>query len=329
MAKLTKAQAQSHSRALDLVHSDRQLSLDEREFILDNYYPAATHINTLNGAYFTPRSLAHDLSIYIPDGGTIIDLCAGIGHLSYYALLNYQSSSYYRRNNHVPIGAITCLEINPDYIAVGKRVVPEAFWIQADVFSPQIATLTAGGHPFDFAISNPPFGRVGRNHNLPHPVPVHGSPLELNVLAVAAKLARCGAFILPQASCPFKYSGQRNHEYRDSATFNRFRSRCRINLSCSSIDCSIYTADWRDVSPTVEIALYDLDEQIYNVEPDIILWRNRVTVNRVTYVFVDPAAAALFAQYARTSNALDTESLFRDGVPLPLEIITTSLEPTL
>lgn len=214
------------------------------------------------------------------------------------------------------------MEINPDYIAVGKRVVPEAIWIQADVFSPQAAALIAGGHPFDFAISNPPFGRVGRNRNLSHPVPVHGSPIELNVLAVAAKLARCGAFILPQDSCPFKFSGQDFHEYRGSETFNRFRRRCSIDLSCSSIDCDYHRADWRDVSPTVEIALYDLDEQIYNVEPDITLWQNRVTVDLTTYVFLDPASATLFGQYARTSNVLDTESLFRDGVPLPIEILT-------
>lgn len=261
--KLTKAQIAAHSKAESLISSSHPLSLDEREFILDNYHPAARHINSVHGAYFTPRALAHDLAIYIPDHGTVIDLCAGIGSLAYQAVLRAYHSDYYRQYRSIPIGQITCIEINPDYIAVGRRVVPEAIWIQADIFSlPESIFTRPGrlpGEAFDFAICNPPFGRskaLYQSGSLPYP----GSPIELSVLSIAARLARCGAFILPQMSCPFTYSGQPYHEHRITPVWSQFYRQSHIDLTASSIDCAIYHDHWRDVSPNVEIALYDLDE---------------------------------------------------------------------
>lgn len=263
MSKLTKAQIAAHHKAEALIASSHRLSLDEREFILDNYHPAARHINSVAGAYFTPRSLAHDLAIYIPDNATVIDLCAGIGSLAYQALLRYHHSDYYRRNHHVPIGQITCVEINPDYIKVGRRVVPEAIWIQADVFDlPESILRNAdrpAGEAFDMAISNPPFGRSKALYSSGK-LPCLGSPIELNVLSIASTLARCGAFILPQESCPFRYSGQRNHEHRTTPAWSQFYRQTSIDLTSSSIDCSIYRDHWLDVSPNVEIALYNMDE---------------------------------------------------------------------
>lgn len=267
MAKLTKAQIAAHHKAESLISSPHLLSLDEREFILDNYHPAARHINSIHGAYFTPRSLAHDLAMYVPDNATVIDLCAGIGSLAYQAMLRAHHSDHYRQHGHIPFGQITCIEINPDYIAVGRRVVPEALWIRADVFNlPAPISRNPDrplGEAFDFAISNPPFGRSKALYQS-RVLPLTGSPIELNVLYVASRLARCGAFILPQESCPFRYSGQRNHEHRTTPVWSQFYRQTSIDLTASSIDCSIYRDHWRDVSPNVEIALYDLDESVDN-----------------------------------------------------------------
>lgn len=264
--KLTKPQIRAHQEAESLISTSitpRPLTLDEREFILDNWHPGARHINSIYSAYFTPRSLAHDLGIYIPEDGTIIDLCAGIGSLAYQAVLRAHHSHYYRQHGSIPLGQITCIEINSDYIAVGRRVVPEAIWIQADIFNlPQWifnAPDRPDGEAFDFTISNPPFGR-SRSPHKSVALPLQGPPLELNVLSIATRLARCGAFILPQESCPFRYSGQSYYEHRISQVYEQFYHQTSIDLECSSIDCSIYRDDWRDVSPNVEIALYDLDE---------------------------------------------------------------------
>lgn len=270
MAKLTKPQIAAHSKAEALISTSttpRPLTLDEREFILDNYHPAARHINSIHGAYFTPRSLAHDLAIYIPDNATIIDLCADIGSLAYQAVLRAHHSDYYRQHGHIHFGQITCIEINPDYIAVGRRVVPEALWIQADVFNLPESIIhnpdRPPGEAFDFAISNPPFGRSKALYGSAG-IPCPGSPVELNALSIASRLARCGAFILPQESCPFRYSGQQSHEHRTTPVWSQFYRQSHIDLISSSIDCSIYREDWRDVSPNVEIALYDLDESVDN-----------------------------------------------------------------
>lgn len=44
---------------------------------------------------------------------------------------------------------ITCVELNPHYVEVGKKVVPEATWICADVLDPFLPDLLG---QFDFAI---------------------------------------------------------------------------------------------------------------------------------------------------------------------------------
>lgn len=325
MSKLTKPQAKSHLEATKLLDQPT-LTLDERQFVLDHWLPSARHINSISGAYFTPCSLARDLSIYIPSNGSLIDLCAGTGHLAFHAIDRWSGST--------PHSRIVCIEINPDYVVVGRKVVPEAHWICGDVFSiglpPNFCSFNAQDRrllfePFDFAISNPPFGRQ-RNPLMPIP----GSPIELNVLHIASQLSRCGAFILPQMSCPFKYSGQRNYEPYESNVYRKFRSQSPIDLRCSSIDCSVHLDSWQGVSPSVEIALYDLDEQIEDGR--LTVWGNRVTVGQSIYVFDSPPSAQTFARFIGPSLdlipltmpqsfTLDLESLFHAGIPLPIEVI--------
>ncbi|GGS37722.1 hypothetical protein GCM10010205_79500 [Streptomyces nojiriensis] len=53
------------------------------------------------------------------------------------------------------------MERNPEYVAVGKRVLPDARWICADIVTMDTKTLGLGG--FDYAVANPPYGpRVQR-----------------------------------------------------------------------------------------------------------------------------------------------------------------------
>lgn len=133
MTKLTKQQSKLHLQAMDLVHSDKVLTWEERKFILDNYFEAQGQLNALAGAFFTPFDLARDLSVEVDggvldNGGTIVDLCAGIGMLSF--------ACEYRRMD------ITCVEFCPEYVVVGKRVMPSARWIEADVFKADLGPAT-------------------------------------------------------------------------------------------------------------------------------------------------------------------------------------------
>ena len=63
MAKLTKAQTKQHNQILDLIYSDKPLTLDEKEFILQNYNEAADVNVGPIGSFHTPMELAYDFAI--------------------------------------------------------------------------------------------------------------------------------------------------------------------------------------------------------------------------------------------------------------------------
>ena len=230
--KLTKAQSKAHQQALDLVHSDRPLTLDERQFILDNYAEAQGQLNTLAGAFFTPTGLARDLSIEVgADDRGIVDLCAGIGALAF------------KCHRDVPI---TCVEACEAYVTVGRRVMPDAQWIHADVFKAELGR-------YSFAISNPPFGAI--------PAPTFtgrytGGQFEYKLIELASRIADYGAFILPQTSAPFRYSGQPCFQQDENEKARKFREQTGIVMEPScGIDTSIYRGDWRGVSPICEVVV--------------------------------------------------------------------------
>ena len=239
MAKLTKQQSKLHLQAMDLVHSDKILSWDERKFILDNYREAQGQLNALAGAFFTPYGLARDLSIEIGGGyadsrHTIVDLCAGIGMLSFACERDYAD--------------ITCVEFCHEYVIVGKRVMPNALWIESDVFEAELSH-------YDFAISNPPFGAIkGDKFNGNYT----GSQFEYKVIEHASKLADYGVFILPQNSAPFKLSGVQHFQYSESEKSLKFREQTGIDMQPGcGVDTSVYLKDWCGVSPMCEVVCCD------------------------------------------------------------------------
>lgn len=140
MAKLTKAQAKLHEKAVKLLQC-KELSEADTRFVFDHYREDANHINSTAGAFFTPYGLARDFRLHIPlnykDHVKLIDLCAGIGILSYMAA--HACDSY----NQCSV-EITCIEINQDYVDVGKQLLPEATWIRSDALDP--ALLSSLGH---------------------------------------------------------------------------------------------------------------------------------------------------------------------------------------
>lgn len=232
MAKLTKPQIKAHQQACTYL-SKKVLSYEEREFVINNWQESASHINSAAGAFFTPLEMAWTFAVEVncDPPWSVIDLCAGIGCLSF---ATYHRTSYGGRQPR-----IVCVEKNPEYVKVGRKVLPEAEWICADVFElPDLGRFT-------FAISNPPYGSGGPNR---------GVTLDLNVVAVGARMAEFGAFILPQASAPFKYSGQCNYEPTPGLAYAKLREKTGIQLGPNcGIDCDQWRSDWRGVAPRVEI----------------------------------------------------------------------------
>ena len=243
MAKLTKPQIKAHKEAEALIDCDRPLHDEEKEFILDNWQEAATHINSAAGAFFTPRCLASDFAIEVGGSscevGPCIDLCAGIGSLG------YQVERRFSR--------MVCVEVNPDYARIGRRILPDAEWLVCSVFDSRVLQLGR----FSWAISNPPFGRIKAPD---YAGPYTGAEFEYRVIEVASRIADFGAFILPQMSAPFRYSGQQCFRYEETDKSRKFREQTGIEMEPNcGIDTSIHKSEWRGVAPVCEIVVCEFE----------------------------------------------------------------------
>jgi hypothetical protein len=244
MAKLSKAQAKAHAQAVALLDKD-VLSQDDRAFVLQNWQESANYVNTTAGAFFTPIELAGDFSLDVGPG-RLIDLCAGIGTLSR-AVIDLQ------RYSDRP--EIVCVEVNPDYVEVGRKIVPEATWICADLFD----VLDMGLGRFDVAISNPPFGRIHREGGRKAPR-YTGADFEFHVIDIAAHLADYGVFILPQMSAGFSYSGRPFYERQTSGKAFDFQNATGLHFEAAiGIDCSVYRDQWHGVAPAVEVVSVEFE----------------------------------------------------------------------
>lgn len=251
MSKLTKPQIRAHDEALRLLERGN-LTHDEILFVYENYREDAEHINSKSGAYFTPIGLAREFNLHIPyiyeRTIKIIDLCAGTGILSYAASL--EGSSWSRCYSD-----ITCVEINPDYVEIGRKLMPEATWICGDALDP--ALLKTLGH-FDCAISNPPYGAVPSKHRKHYSTGSH----EYMVIEAAAQIANEGVFLVPQMSAPFVYSGTNNHRWLSEGRARDFERKTGITLSFNKgIDTEQYKGEWHGVSPICEIVCCDFRER--------------------------------------------------------------------
>jgi len=227
------------------------LSFDDKIFVLENFNEAALHINSQAGAFFTPLGLAKDFSLEIYENGSIIDLCAGIGKLAFFA-------------HHWKGCSVTCVESNSDYVEIGKKVLPEATWICGSIFD------LSDELQFNQSISNPPFGKVKTGvseikYNY------KGSDFEYLTIEKASRISDYGTFILPQNSTPFKYSGQRNMERQTNAKLQKFEKESGLvfEMNCG-IDTGVYLNDWNGVSPLCEIVNFEFcNTQKPKPQPDL------------------------------------------------------------
>ncbi|WP_447842331.1 methyltransferase [Enterobacter cloacae] len=201
MARITKKESALHIQVMDLIHTDKQLTQDEKEFIFNNYKGDGIGAT---GAFFTPEMLAWDFILDAGCTGQCIELCAGIGRLSYYQ---------YLRNNPTHI---TCVELNPEYVMIGKRVLPEAEWIIGD------ALQYTPDRFYEVAYGNPPFGKI--NTSEAYTGCYTGSEFEYKVIEHASTFSSYGVWIVPQGSAGFSTQaiGTMTLRYRQPSTRSLF-----------------------------------------------------------------------------------------------------------
>lgn len=243
MAKLTKEEAKRHAEAERILEKPK-LTDDDRQFVLQHWQEGATHVNTTSGAFFTPWELATDAMIELGGSqftGSIVDLCAGIGTLS----LAAQVMS--------GVSRIVCIELDPKYAAVGRKMVPEAEWVESSIF--HIGDLGR----FDHAVSNPPFGKIKRDGSAPR---YKNGDFEYHVIDIASDLAEFGTFIIPQQSAGFALSGRPYCERMSSQKYDQFEKQTGIHLDVGcGVDTAYYAKKWHGVSPVVEIACAEFRER--------------------------------------------------------------------
>lgn len=261
MGKISKPARKKHNEACQLLEKER-LSFEDKLFVLEHWREDATNNNADAGAFFTPYGLARDFALEVRGhGARTIDLCAGAGSLA----LQYVSKCELDGCNP----DITCVELNASYVEVGRKIVPEAKWVTGSALDPGL--LLPMGR-FEQAISNPPFGSIKTGMNYENFTRYKGKMFDLLIVAVAAEIAGYGAFILPQMSTPFKYSGHyRFEDLRDSGHLPQkvksFIKQTGLEFQFNTgIDTSVYQADWHGVSPLCEIVCFDFQDEVDVVE---------------------------------------------------------------
>jgi len=251
VAKLTHEQERLHAQACQLVNLARDLTEEERAFVLDHWRASSTARNASDRAHFTPAGLAGEMALHV-DGDRIIDLAAGIGHLAFHCR---------NRGGRWPHGdpEFVCVERNPEYVRVGRRVMPDARWICADIMS--LPAMRDDLGDFDFCVSNPPYGALPRM--VAETGGYRGRRFEYHTIALAATVARKGVFLIPQHAAPFQYSGLRPHlRYDADAEYRKFVERTGIELKPScGVNTFLYRHAWHDVSPLAEIVRADFTER--------------------------------------------------------------------
>jgi predicted RNA methylase len=239
--KLSRREVKEQQTLLELLKKEK-LSEEEIDNIYTEINPGILGDVTANGAFFTPYGLAQDVAVMNHARGHVLDLCGGIGMLSYRA---WDMDTYEKR-----IRSLTIIELNPKYVEIGKKLLPQANWICGSVFDKQLLdSLAPDGGKWDTIISNPPFGKAIVKEKIEWLN--YNSAADLMVLEVALRYGKDAYFILPSNSVPFRFSGAPYYQEnigRELTRFIKINKEFLFNMSCDGIDCSIYRDEWKNLN---------------------------------------------------------------------------------
>ncbi|WP_313235689.1 methyltransferase [Sphingobacterium multivorum] len=256
--KLSKQQIKQHQTAVDVLNKDI-LTYDEKVYVYENWIPAYEENIGEIGSFFTPLGLARDFATLEVVGDNIIDLCAGIGSLSFHY--------FHRMLMHDKEVKITCIEQSQAFVEVGKKLLPSANWICADALNKETYTDLIKNEKFDYCISNPPFGKIKTTTNTEW-IKYAGSEFEYKIIAVGNEITKYGegAYIIPQSSAPFRYSNLPNTKYQppyevtENTKTKKWLNDTNTILSVGTpIDTGYYYNDWVGTKVLCEIVLTGIE----------------------------------------------------------------------
>ena len=244
--KLTRTQRNAHAESERILESGNAHRIDERRAVIERWHEGARHNNAAASAFFTPWDMGFHLALNVPNGGKLLDLCAGIGALTVAVLDHGQRFE-----------EIVLLELNSDYCDIARKLLPEAEVICGSIYD-QVLMDELATRNFRTVISNPPFGTVSKPQGAK--APRYKGDAHYEAIDMASDLAACGAFILPQQACPFAYSGRQNFIQIENERYERFSKATGIELELGvSTDTSQLTP-FRSTNITVEIVTADFIE---------------------------------------------------------------------
>lgn len=271
MGKITRKQTQLHDEAMALINLDRELTMKEIEMVFRQYNPMAEHNVGKGAIFFTPVGVAWELAVFCQPKGHIIDLCAGIGVLSYTVLHHDYGGWTGRSPLRGDIKRLVAIENNPEFVEIGKRLLPEVEWYCSSVFD--LDFLTSLGE-FNCAISNPPYGNIPSKSRAKW-LKVKG-PAQWLVMEVALRMCYSGGmFIVPENDSDYSYrieplqprgpvpSWTRNimsNQYLDKKTSREKYLEPHfpgVTMTPASVDISGYDNEWQGVKPKVSIQNID------------------------------------------------------------------------
>lgn len=153
---------------------------------------------------------------------------------------------------------ITCIELNDQYVLIGKRLLPQAEWICTDALSytPQ--------RNYKVAYGNPPFGKIKTSSSVSGRYT--GSEFEYSIIDAASCYSSKGVWLIPQTSAGFKYSG--NTCYQRESTINsklyKFTNETGFVMQPGvGVDTSIYRDQWNGTNILCESVIVDYDGTNY------------------------------------------------------------------
>lgn len=242
MAKLTKEQTKQHEEAEALLSLDRALTDEEKAFVYDNFWESARWVNSKSSAFFTPLGLARTLVSYAAprDGKRILDLCGGIGVLAFAV------------SKRAAVDLVV-VEYNQDYIDIGRRLVPEARWVRADVFEQDVWRDLGR---FDMVVANPPFGASATDADLSWLRFRQKSKAHLMAVEISLRVSDGdSAFILPQIECPVIWrDGAIDSDRPPSRAYQAFVKQWPdVCLETLSESAEGYRGQWHGTAPCVEM----------------------------------------------------------------------------